>query len=298
MKKLSPFFKNLAYFSASFFVLFSCKTSPENLMQSNLNNSKNKDENIHFIVAGHVYGAPNTVNHPFHPPFMKYLANAKADSSIDFTVFTGDIVQESNKQSWDKVDSLLGTLPFKTYFSAGNHDLKNRPLYEERYGDPNFYFSRGSNLFYFVDLLPTYWNLASHISKLKELQKNNNYENIFVFTHHIAWYNEKLTPEIKVNSTYGRDSNQTFYSEVLPVLNNMNSDFYFIGGDVGANPLNSEITLHKSKNVYLICSGMGSYQKDNVLHVKITKEDVSVNVEFLNKESTILADTCYKILNL
>ena len=253
-----------------------------------------KRENIHFFVAGHTYGSPGEVNHPFHPPFMDYLETAKSDTTLSFGVLTGDIVQECDTTSWDAVDNCLIEFNYDFYFAPGNHDLKNRQLFEERYGNPNYFFEKEGNLFYFIDLLESGWNFtAKQTKELEQLTKDTAYDNVFVFTHHVCWYDPIKTPQIKPNSNYGRDTNQTFYNQILPKLLKIEAPIYFFAGDVGANPIGSEITLHKCNNVHLIASGMGGGKWDNIIQVFVNDGATHIEVDYLSEKVNISIDSVY-----
>ena len=63
------------------------------------------------------------------------------------------------------------------------------------------------------------WNFTkAQTQEIKQLTEDKMYDNVFVFTHHVCWYDMNKTPQIKPNSSYGRDTNQTFYNQVLPKL--------------------------------------------------------------------------------
>lgn len=254
-----------------------------------------KPKDLHFYVAGHVYGAPGVINHPFHPPFQKYVETTQNDTTIDFAVFTGDIVQEPNVRSWNSVDSLLEKVNYPVYFAPGNHDLKDRELYEKRYGKSNYNFVKENNLFVFWDVLTTGWNITEEqIGELEKLASEQEFDNIFIFSHHIFWYNPKYAPQIKVNSTYGKSDPLNFYSAILPRMNQLNMPIYIFGGDVGANPGGSYIAIHQYDNIHFIASGMGGGEWENVVEVDVRNRNTSVKLHYLNDSiSPMIIDTLY-----
>jgi len=260
---------------------------------------KDKKESLHFFVAGHSYGGPGTTNYPFHPPFMEYLEIAKSDSTLSFGVLTGDIVQECDTTSWNNVDDYLSAFNFDFHFAAGNHDLKNRKLFENRYGNPNYYFEKGRNLFYFVDLLESGWNISKdQTEEIRQLTEDNIFDNVFVFTHHVCWYDSIKTPQIKPNSNYGKSTKQTFYDQALPILSKIQTPIYFFAGDVGANPIGSEITLHKYKNIHLIASGMGGGKWDNIIQVFVNDGKTHIEVDYLSNQINTSIDDVYNEIYL
>lgn len=234
-------------------------------------------DNFSFIVAGHVYGAPNVKNDPFHPPFMNVLDSLQQTDTIDFAVLTGDIVQACNEKSWDKVDSYLIKKKLKTMFAAGNHDLKNSQLYSSRYGASSYSLEIGNNLVIVLDLMKTGWNIEKgQLDKIVDACEEKRYENILIFSHHVFWHDDKHTPNLKPNSMYGRANTLTFYSETLPALLSLSGRIYIYAGDVGANAIGSELTLHRAGHVHMIASGMGGGKWDNIIKVTI-KNDIIVN---------------------
>ena len=63
----------------------------------------NLDNEYNFFVAGHVYGRPGGSNKGIYPKFLNYLDN----KNFSFGFFTGDIVRQSNKESWDVIDNQI-----------------------------------------------------------------------------------------------------------------------------------------------------------------------------------------------
>ncbi len=241
-----------------------------------------------FIVAGHVYGAPGVINKPFHPPFMDALGDVLKEDTLDFMVLTGDIVQESDEKSWDRVDKYLDKVGVPTLFAPGNHDLKDRKLYISRYGSTSYIFDIGNNLIVVMDVLNTGWNVDPAV--LKEMHRKcdeSRYENILIFSHHIFWQDEKYTPELKPNSMYGRLDSLNFYSRVLPVLGSLRGNVFIYGGDVGALANGSELALHRKGKVRMIASGMGGEKWDNMIKVMVKNDIVENEIIYLQGHPSI-----------
>ena len=256
--------------------------------------SKTDPNNFSFIVAGHAYGAPGAKNDPFHPPFMKTMDSLKRTDSIDFMVLTGDIVQKSNARSWDKVEGYLAELDMSVFFAPGNHDLTDRELYTERYGQSNFSFEIGNNLFIVLDLMDSGWNIPEgRLNAIWNKCDEHRYENVFIFSHHIFWYDEEITPKIKPNSLYAKSDVLTFYTMALPLLKSIRSNVYVYGGDVGANAIGSELSLLKHERVHLIASGMGGGKWDNILKISVENEIVQTELIYLQNHKSEVVDTMY-----
>ena len=57
-----------------------------------------------FFVAGHTYGKPGGDGLGFHPAFKNEFNFIRSYPNISFGILTGDIVQQSNEESWDAID--------------------------------------------------------------------------------------------------------------------------------------------------------------------------------------------------
>lgn len=260
--------------------------------------NKTKHQDFKFIVAGHAYGAPGVQNNPFHPPFMNYLEK-ETDSTISLAVLTGDIVQESSDTSFDKVQNYIQGFSFPFHIAPGNHDLKDINSYTNHFGKTDYHFKFNNNLFYIVDLLKSGWNFTDqHIGEIQQLIQQNDYDNVFIFTHHISWYDNNKTPQIIPNSFYARNEKLNFYSSILPKLAVLKIPIYLFGGDVGATPNGSPVCIHQYQNVHMLASGMGGEKWDNILEVSVKDSKVQIEINYLNKHPNISIDTLYNKIHL
>lgn len=251
-------------------VFHSCSDEPER-------------EDLHFIVAGHVCGGPADTLGGLYKPFESYLLEKDKDTSLDFAVFTGDIVLKSDANSWNLVDKVLGKLKHKVYFAPGNQDLRDRALYEKRYGKPDQYFEKGNNLFIIWEVLNNGWNVSDEqLSEFLKLTAEKQYDNVFIFTHQVIWQDERLTPQIVLNDIEGKSAAITFYPATIQALSQNETPVYLFAGDVGGMPVGSELTIHQYKNVRLIASGMGGGKWDNVIDVTVKDGKTSVTINYLN----------------
>lgn len=226
-----------------------------------------------IIVAGHTYGSPTGNHHGIYPPFINALQKLD-QSSISFGVFTGDIVYQSNEKSWNQVDQDLNTLKFPVYFAPGNHDMGNRSLYQQRYGNADTSFLIGNDQFVFLDNTKNGWGLDDAQQQLlnNAIQSSNEESRIFVFMHNVLW-NEKhacFTP----NSLTGKAPKPYFnFDDVIyPLLKSTDREIYCIAGDVGAHSKSLNTSYLKDENIHFISSGMGNGLKDAYLQIEIADE--------------------------
>ena len=122
------------------FALFSCSKDESDVV-------KEVPIDYSFFIAGHTYGTPGVDNEGVHPPFRNKFDFIKDDESLNFGVFTGDIVPVGTTQNWDEIDQDIQELALPVYFAAGNHDITDRALYESRYGQSYYSFTNHEDLF-------------------------------------------------------------------------------------------------------------------------------------------------------
>lgn len=233
-----------------------------------------------FFVAGHTYGKPGIDNCGLHPPFKKRFDLIRNNNKIELGFLTGDIVINGSENNWDEVDADLDVFDFPIHFAVGNHDMKDRELYESRYGRTYFSFKHRSDLFIVLDPNLNAWNISDDQLKFLKsilIGKTLSVDHIFVFFHQVLWWDpDNKYGQIVVNSTEGRAKKINFRSEVEPLFSGLEIPVTMFAGDVGAFNTGSEYTEHRHGNITYITSGMGSGVKDNFVQVNI-HEDQSVS---------------------
>jgi hypothetical protein len=239
----------------------------------------------HFFVAGHTYGTPVKKEIGLHPPFVEDFSTLRADSLLQFGVFTGDIVYHSRDSFWDAVDTQVATLLVPVYFAAGNHDEGNKPVYKNRYGNTYYSFTQEKDLCIVLNPGLGGWNIwDEQLDFLKtELFKASKYRNIFVFFHQVLWWApDNEYRDIYPNSLDGRAPTINFWDTVVPLLVATERPVYCFAGDIGANQEVAAIYASQYQHIHFIASGMGSWYNDNYLVVKVSAEkEVEVNVRWL-----------------
>jgi len=63
------------------------------------------------------------------------------DEQIKFGVLTGDVVPHPTPLDWDGIDNDIKLIGKTVYIAAGNHDLEDRLLFENRYGSTYYNFN-------------------------------------------------------------------------------------------------------------------------------------------------------------
>jgi len=251
-----------------------------------------------FFVAGHTYGKPGVNNIGLHPPFVEKFGYINSRSEIAFGVFTGDIVSPNPTiQDWGEVDDDIETLGLPVYFAVGNHDMENRPVFENRYGDTYYSFIHENDFFIILDPNIDGWNISGEQLSFLEnalLVNSGSIDNIYVFFHQLLWReDDNIYSTIKPNSTEGRYPEINFWTEVEPIFNSLSNEVYMFAGDLGAAAWSSDFMYDKYDNITLVASGMGEGPElgDNFVVVNVA-EDKSVTYDLvcLNNDLNCLGE--------
>jgi len=256
--------------------------------QLNTDDDDTGDIRYSFYIAGHTLGKPGVDNEGLHPPFKAKFDFINNVSSIDFGVFTGDIVIESNERNWNEVDADITELDKPVFFAAGNHDITDRELFESRYGRTYSSFVHESDLFIILDPNIDNWNISGDQLTFLEntINANRDVNNIFVFFHQVLWWSpDNEYNGVMPNSLDGRAESVNFWSEVVPLFTTLNSDVFFFSGDLGAFPNGSEFMHDSFGNITLIASGMGGGIRDNIVIIAV-REDGSTGLRLIALNGT------------
>jgi len=250
-------------------------------------------ESVHssysFFVAGHTYGKPNVNNRGFHPPFKAKFDIITSDAKIDFGVLTGDVVIYATPQCWDDVDTDIALLDKPIYFAVGNHDIKNRALFESRYGVTYQSFIHKEDLFIILDPNLDHWNITGkQLEFLKKSLDSNRDEvtNVFVFFHQVLWWKQDDENEtIVFNSFQDRADSINFFDTVEPLFKELTNPVYMFAGDVGATMKSDGYSYRTDANITYVASGMGGKINPNFVIVDVaSNKEVSLRVIPLDVE--------------
>ncbi len=248
-----------------------------------------------FFVAGHVYGAPGVNNNGMHPPFKALFPFFQADSTMQLGVLTGDIVSPNPiAQDWDEIDADVAALGLPVYFTVGNHDMENRPLFESRYGRTYSAFVENNDLFLILDTDLDHWNIVGEQMNFVQNTLDSlgtTVDNIFVFVHHLIWVpgNPKYK-EVAPNSFASMGASVNFWSEVEPLFRSIGTRTIFFAGDIGAAYWSSDFMYDSYDNITLIASGMGETDGENFVIVrKSENKEVTVDLFCIEPNPT----TCF-----
>jgi len=230
-----------------------------------------------YFVAGHTYGKPGIDNIGFHPPFRDVFSFLKEEKKMDFGVLTGDIVLTGTEQNWNEVDVDISELGLPIYFAVGNHDMTDRELFESRYGETYYSFTKNDDLFIVLDPNIDNWNISGEqldfLAETLTIQASDA-NNIFVFFHQLLWWDSNnIYQNVILNSLANRAEQINFWTEVEPLFSVLSNPVYMFAGDVGAFNTGSEFMFHEYENISFIASGMGGEERDNIIIVDVNENN-------------------------
>jgi len=245
-----------------------------------------------FFIAGHTYGQPGVNNAGLHPVFVEKFDYLKSREEIKFGVLLGDIVSPGPQaHDWDEVDADIDSLGMPVYFAVGNHDMENRPLFEERYGITYYSFIYNQDLFIILDPNIDGWNISGPQLEFLKTTLNSNYsdvDNIFVMFHQLLWWeNNNIYSGFWPNSFSGRADTINFWSTVEPLFAQLPNKIVMCAGDVGAVSWSTDFMYDKFANISFVATGMGQSDGDNFVVINIDT-DKKISYELICLETSEL----------
>jgi len=235
--------------------------------------SSNKEADYSFFTAGHTYGNPMDEAHPkgLYKPFKKKISFINKDKNIKLGFLLGDVVWKPS--NWDAAVEDIALFKDSIHVVRGNHD-GSLTSFEKRFGKTSYYsFNVSKDLFIVLDSNLDNWNISGEqliFFKNTIRNKGKKARNIFILTHQIIWWTTNKYSKPFPNSTYGRDKNVNFWSEIEPLLKKSGKPTFIFGGDLGAFSSEQRKKKHpveyshfRKDNITYIGTGMGGGVRDN-----------------------------------
>lgn len=240
-----------------------------------------------FVVAGHVYGNPDSYTESVYPPFLASLDSLNRVSPINQLILTGDVVKDSTAQNWTKVQQELDALNVEEWHIApGNHDVGS---YLETHIQAEKYMAhaREKNLFMILNTSNPGWTVDSlqRIFIKSSLATYQAQTPVFVFSHQLWW--EKNPPSnfeldaVRPNSFALFDGDSNFWEDAFPFFEEIEREIYFFAGDMGSDPSLEAYYEDHHDRFHFYGSGMGGGLADNFLYVQLF-QDGTVKIERVN----------------
>jgi hypothetical protein len=244
-----------------------------------------KDKGYSFFIAGHVYGTPNV---KYNGIYNSFKTNSELNNCefMPLGIFLGDVVQEASNYEFNIFKNDMESIGNKTeiYISPGNHDVGKTPysakrdIYLQNFGETFKYFEYQNDLFIVLDANLNRGNIISdQLEMLKSLQLNdNNYNNIFIFSHQVIWIDPLKTTGLIPNKKFSEKLN--FWNQVFPVISDIGEKVFVFAGDVGAFDNKSEFFYDNILGVDFFATGMGGGVRDNYLLIHVRNDKVEIEL--------------------
>lgn len=273
----------ISFLVLTFIIFTGCCKQPLNYESSKLK----------FAVAGHVYGNPITYTSTIYPPFLKALLRHEQQNYLNFLFLTGDVVPHPTDSNWKTAIAELNMSHADWHIAPGNHDFGGSIKYpfQRKYKaivnpEPFHFFRFRNNEFIVLNTSHNGWtineiqknSLASYLNQIKE----NETENIFVFTHQLWWLNDPpdkfQLDSIQPNSDAMQLGSSNFWKDAFFMFSAFEIPIWFFAGDVGCLAQYESYYEDHYQNFHFYASGMGGGIKDNYLIVEVSEQG-KVNIE-------------------
>ena len=257
-------------------------------------NNLKKDLSSKIIIAGHTYGIANHTNNATYPKFLYALESevSKKNKVKDLSkiILAGDIVKKANEKNFLEVKEKLKKFTNELIVAPGNHDfgpkilgdINNQNVFLRVFNLSFQSIDYKNNLFLILDTASVTGNITKEQIEFvkKEINKKNNWTNIFIITHHVVW-SEMMTqkgyeiipnlPEIKTNN----------FEDLLSIIKKINTktNIYLFAGDIAVAPPHTKLFCEKESNIYYIATGMGNGRMDNYIRLEFSDDGNGLNIK-------------------
>jgi hypothetical protein len=258
-------------------------------------------ENFMFFVYGHSYGTALEADE--YPSITLRNSLEPLLAMGPKMVFSlGDMVEDPTEQQFADMNALLlSRYDIPVFNSVGNHDVKNRELYESLFGQKTYYSFQYANAMFVV--LDTEINscyiegdqLAMLESALDTALADDSIDTIFIMMHKVLFFDSYLMRENESNMVRTNDlkifegNNFSEITDSLLVPAAKKKPVHIFAGDVGA--FNGNLSPYYQKdnrgNLYMYASGLGDSENDVILIVNNSGDKVTVSPYVLATGETL-----------
>ncbi|MHC5062958.1 MAG: metallophosphoesterase family protein [Planctomycetota bacterium] len=243
-----------------------------------------EDGELHFLVAGHLYGSPGPEYKGRALPassFTDHLEDLKGQEA-DFMVLTGDFVRALKEPFLSTTLEFLSKLEIDVFNAPGNHEIgskRQRRSYTERWGRSFGGFRVGGSLFLILDTELDPWKITGEqLAFLRDaltFAAEAGIERAFIFAHRVLFATDDARYEVvfELANSKADWNGGNYASEVLPLLANFarERELTWISGDVGgvARSFGLFQDYDERHRIRYVASGLGEQAGDNVLTVRV-----------------------------
>jgi len=249
-----------------------------------------QSDDFKFMVIGHIYGT--TIGED-REPSPTLLANIDKLNSLNLTmvVSLGDMVKHSEPEDFNILETkVLTKLKSPIFNTVGNHDLVNRELYENRYGQTYYSFAVGPAQMIFLDTERVECQIDDVQSKMinnvvSSALQNDAIKNIFIFMHKTLFFKNDNLFQKKLRMAgpnvwdcYGSESFSDIFETIIKPAS-LTKPIYLFAGDVGAwGNLSPYYEKLENFPITLVMSGIGEEPNDSVILVNVSQENVELEL--------------------
>jgi hypothetical protein len=233
-----------------------------------------------FAVVGHIYGSEETDNIDPALHLVERIPDLN-DMHLSMLALLGDMVRNPQTADFDRLDqTLLSKLDFPVFNAVGNHDVMDRVMYQNRYGETYYNFTYGPALMLFLDTEQDECTVAGRQRDMIEQAtaqalKDKAVKEIFIFMHRTYWLqNQTLfdlqNPLASPNSwkCYGSDFRLIMDHTLAPA--SRQKPVYIFSGDVGkSGNLTPYYERLSSAPITLAAAGLGDNPRDGLILVSV-----------------------------
>jgi hypothetical protein len=244
-----------------------------------------QNDTLRFAVAGHGYGAHAGSNLGLHPPFLD--AMDRVPDRHEFLILTGDLVRDSNTQSWDAVENELSIRDITSYYVRGNHD-KNSPavsVFVEKHGGNFYSFKKDSVLFVVLNSSQARGTISiDQVTFLANTLQDeaDSVSHVLVLFHFLLWNGDIKYEDIKSNlgSQYSYlYQTANYWSDIHPILEIYNDkQIFVVAGDLGGRSYSIPAYYEKIGHISLVANGMGEIADENYLEWTMANNKMDICV--------------------
>lgn len=173
------------------------------------------------LISGHLYPlfvkTQRGIDEPliYRENVLQTLAGELARSRPAAHFCLGDLTRYTTQQEWDMMDCIFGELPAPNFWVAGNHDLRNIPVFENFGGLRNKVVIINRNKYICLDAKNIF---EAHDLDFIERQvaDHGDYDYVFVLMHFRLFNDSEPEPGADPYRSYTGKSN--WNSAVVPLL--------------------------------------------------------------------------------
>ena len=242
-----------------------------------------------FFLAGHSYGSTiekskNENLKGLHPPLMDKAEFLREQPKMTKGFLLGDCVWKVSH--WPQAQEDIERIGIPIEVVRGNHDggLKK---FEGLFGPSYKKYVFKNNLYIILDSNLDGWSIeGDQLVFLMNTLRNDsrNVDNVFIFSHHLLWYNTDQFSKPFPNSVHKRKEPSNFWTKIEPLLRLQDRPVYIFAGDLGAFSMEKrnkdhiiEYFYHSYDNLTFVGTGMGGGVRDNLVIVDVYNDG---SVEF------------------